>query len=241
MARLDRKTSESGAGVKTIVAPKEPIVKIFSSCSPILARITPGIDAPATLLYNCQSPEWPLGYSGGARKDEILSSGVGKIAMASVPAHILHILAALVWYAGGIVLLVKGGSLLTEAEALDPGWTWPWLAGMIALLLGGLKARFIFGKSIKRNLARIAALDQPRIWQFFSPGFFVALAVMIGTGASLSRLAHGNYPFLIAVAVLDLAIAVALLGSSIVYWQHHAFAHQPTASSTGEVAQPPQK
>ena len=161
--------------------------------------------------------------------------------MASVPVHILHILAALVWYAGGIVLLLKGGSLLAEAEALDPGRIWPWLAGMFALLLGGLKARFIFGRSIKRNLARIAALDGPRIWQFFSPGFFIALAVMIATGASLSRLAHDNYAFLIAVAVLDLAIAVALLGSSVVYWQQRAFVPQLAAPTRGEPAQPRRK
>jgi hypothetical protein len=161
--------------------------------------------------------------------------------MAVVHAHILHILAALVWYAGGMVLLLKGGSLLVEAEAIDPERIWPWLAGAMALLLGGLKARFIFGKSIKRNLARIAAMDRPRIWQFFSPGFFVALAAMILTGATLSRLAHGNYAFLIAVAVLDLAISVALLGSSIVYWQQRAFARQPAAPSRSELVQPPSK
>lgn len=161
--------------------------------------------------------------------------------MAIVPAHILHILAALVWYAGGMVLLLKGGSLLVEAEAIDPGRIWPWLAGAMAIFLGGLKARFIFGKSIKRNLARIAGLEHPRVWQFFSPGFFVALAAMIATGASLSRLAHGKYAFLIAVAVLDLAIAVALLGSSIVYWQQRAFARQPARPSRGERVQPPRK
>jgi uncharacterized membrane protein len=151
--------------------------------------------------------------------------------MMTVSARMLHVLAALVWYAGGIVLLIKGGSLLAEAEALDPDRIWPWLAAILGLLLGGLKAWFIFGKSIKGNLARIAALDRPRAWQFFSPGFFVALAVMIAAGASLSRLAQGSYPFLIAVAVLDLAIAVALLGSSIVYWQQRAFARQPSATS----------
>ena len=151
--------------------------------------------------------------------------------MMTVSARTLNILAALVWYAGGIVLLLKGGSLLIEAEALDPGKIWPWLAAILALFLGGWKARFIFGKSIKRNLARIAALDRPRIWQFFSLGFFVALAVMIAAGASLSRLAQGSYPLLIAVAVLDLAIAVALLGSSIIYWQQRAFSPRSAAPS----------
>ena len=157
--------------------------------------------------------------------------GDGETAMLTVSARTLHILAALVWHAGGIVLLLKGGSLLVEAQALEPGQVWPWLAAILALFLGGLKARFIFGKSIKRNLARIAALDRPRIWQFFSPGFFVALAAMILAGASLSSLARGNYRSLIAVATLDLAIAVALLGSSIVYWQQKAFARKHAAPS----------
>ena len=83
--------------------------------------------------------------------------------------------------------------------------------------------RFIFSKSCRKNLDRIAALEQPKVWQFFRPGFFLALAVMIAAGASLSRLAQGSYPFLIAVATLDLALAVALLGSSIVFWQRKAF------------------
>jgi uncharacterized membrane protein len=161
----------------------------------------------------------------------MVSYGDGEIAMLTVSARTLHILAALVWYAGGIVLLLKGGSLLVEAEVLEPERIWPWLASILALFLGGLKARFIFGKSINKNLARIAALDRPRVWQFFSPGFFVALAVMIAAGTSLSRLAHGNYPFLIAVAVLDLSIAVALLGSSVVYWQQRAFSPQPAVPS----------
>ena len=151
--------------------------------------------------------------------------------MLTVSARTLNILAALVWYTGGIVLLLKGGSLLLETEALEPGRIWPWLAAILALFLGGWKARFIFGKSIKKNLARIAALDRPKIWQFFSLGFLVALAAMITAGATLSRLAQGNYPLLIAVAVLDLSIAVALLGSSVIYWQQRAFSPQPGASS----------
>jgi hypothetical protein len=149
--------------------------------------------------------------------------------MPIVSARTLHILAALVWYTGGLVLLLKGGSLLLEAEALGPGKVWPWLAGILALFLGGWKARYIFAKSIRKNLARIAALERPRVWRFFSPGFLVALAAMITAGATLSRLAQGSYPLLIAVAVLDLSIAVALLGSSVVYWRQRVFAAQPAA------------
>jgi len=141
----------------------------------------------------------------------------------NVSARTLNLLAAAVWIIGGLVLLWKGGSLLVQAEGLQPDRVWPCLAVVAALLLGGLKGRSLFRKSCQRNLERIAALEQPKIWQFFRPGFFLALAVMIATGATLSRLAHGNYPFLIAVATLDLSLAVALLGSSTVFWKQKAF------------------
>jgi hypothetical protein len=142
--------------------------------------------------------------------------------MLVVSRRSLKILAALVWYVGGAVLLLKGSSLLLEANALRPGQVWPWLAAVVALLLGGLKAKLLFTRSCHRNLDRIAALDRPRVWQFFSPGFLAALAVMITAGATLSRLAHDNYPFLIGVAILDIGIAIALLGSSYVFWKRKA-------------------
>lgn len=138
-------------------------------------------------------------------------------------ARNLKILAALVWYTGGIALVLKGSSLLIEANALKPGQGWPRLAVVTGLVLGGLQARFLFSKSCQRNLERIDALDQPKIWQFFRPGFFLALTVMILIGVTLSRLAHNNYPFLISAAILDLSIASALLGSSYVFWVQKAF------------------
>ena len=145
----------------------------------------------------------------------------------TVSTRSLNILAALVWYIGGIVLLLKGRSLLVEAGTLNPQQGWIWLAVIAAIFFGSLKARFLFSKSCRKNLNRIAALDEPKIWQCFRPGFFVALAIMIATGATLSRLAHNNYPFLIGVGILDLSLAVALLGSSIVFWRQKAFAKQP--------------
>jgi hypothetical protein len=143
--------------------------------------------------------------------------------MLVVSTRSLKILAALVWYVGGTLLLLKGSSLLVEADALKPAEGWPWLAAVAGLFLGGLKARFLFNRSCQRNLDRIAALDRPRVWQFFRPGFFVALTVMILVGATLSSLAHSNYPFLIGVAILDLGIGIALLGSSYVFWKQKAF------------------
>lgn len=143
--------------------------------------------------------------------------------MPSTSARTLNYLAAAVWLIGALVLLVKSRSLVLEAVQLQPGWFWPGLAIGAGLVIGGLKGKFIFSRSCHKNISRIASLPQPRLWQFFSPRFFLLLALMITAGVSLSRLAEGQYLFLLGVAALDLTISVALLGSSIVFWQRQAF------------------
>jgi hypothetical protein len=137
--------------------------------------------------------------------------------------RVLNGLAAGVWYIGALVLLLKAGSLLVQAVDIRPGWFWPLFSVTIGIIAGLVKGWFIFSRSCHRNLDRIAALPQPKLWQFFSPGFFVALGVMIAAGVTLSRMAEGSYPFLLSVAALDLAISTALLGSSVVFWQRQAF------------------
>jgi len=55
---------------------------------------------------------------------------------------------------------------------------------------------------------------------------------MIATGATLSRLAHGNFAALLSVAALDIALATALLSSSVIFWTHGLFGRrtEPTAA-----------
>jgi hypothetical protein len=138
-----------------------------------------------------------------------------------IPAtrRLLAILAAVTWYVGGIVLVLKGGSLLLEARELRPGHLWPITGLLLGLVVGSLKARFIFHKSGRKNLERIATLRKPKIWQFFSPKFFLMLGTVIPLGVVMSRFAHGHFPLLIGVGALDLSIATALLVSSIVFWR----------------------
>ncbi len=139
--------------------------------------------------------------------------------MIAVSKSTLKIVSGLVWFSGAIVLLLKGASLFEQAIALKPGETWSWLAVAAALLIGGIKARYLFGGFCRKNLDRIAALDDPQLWHAFRPGFYLFLTAMVLLGASLSRLAIGNYPALIALVILDISIAVALLGSIWVFWQ----------------------
>ena len=131
----------------------------------------------------------------------------------------LRILAALVWYGGSIALLLKGSSLLLEADALKPAQQWLWIAVITGLIIGGLKGESLFKRNCRNNLERINALARPQIWQFFRPRFFVFMTLMILFGGTLSKLAHNNYLFLICVGIIDLSIAVALLWSSRLFWK----------------------
>lgn len=139
--------------------------------------------------------------------------------MLTVSRRTLYILAAIVWHIGGIVLLLKATSLIAEAGSLRPEQNWQWIFVIVGLLFGLLKARFLFSKFWHKNTARIGALDDPQLWQFFRPRFFLMLAIMILAGATMSRLAAGHYPSLIGVATLDLSLAIALLGSGIIFWR----------------------
>ena len=130
----------------------------------------------------------------------------------------LVLLAAGVWYIGGIMLFRGGWELLFHARDMRPGSNWHWLFIVLGILLGIIQAATIFSRSCRKNLDRINALEDPRLWQFFRPGFFLALAVMITSGVLLDYFAQGNYFYMIALAGLDFALAISLLGSSVIFW-----------------------
>jgi hypothetical protein len=132
-------------------------------------------------------------------------------------------IAAFVWYGGGIALLFKGSALVKGAYAIDAASSWTLAAPLLGIIAGFIKARFIFNKACKKNIVRIQALQNPRIWQFFRPGMLIFLAIIIPTGAWMSRAAAGKFGYLCGVAALDLSIATALLTSSIMFWKMKAF------------------
>ncbi|NOX36227.1 MAG: hypothetical protein GXO78_01700 [Calditrichaeota bacterium] len=137
-----------------------------------------------------------------------------------VSKNTLKILAAVVWYIGGIVLLLKATDLLFQAYAIQPHWKVPALAIGIGILVGLIKSRFLFMPVCRKNLARIDQLSRPRFWQAYRTRFYFELAAMITLGVSLSRMAEGDLHFLMGVSALDYSLAVALLTSSIVFWRN---------------------
>lgn len=131
----------------------------------------------------------------------------------------LKLLAALVWYTGAIVLFIKSTGLLLDAEGVNPDQPWTWLAVLSGLALGGIKTKYLFNRLCLKNLSRIMALKQPKLWHFYRVHFFIFLFSMISLGAFISRLAQGDYSMLIAVAIVELSVATALLGSSGCFWR----------------------
>lgn len=131
----------------------------------------------------------------------------------------LVVLAAVVWYIGAVMLFRSGLELLSQARELRPDSTWHWLFIALGVVLGVLQARTLFTRSCRRNIQRIQELEDPKLWEFFRPGFFLALVGMISTGVLLDHLSKGIYMFMLFVAGLDFALTISLLGSSLVFWK----------------------
>lgn len=138
--------------------------------------------------------------------------------MFNTSAHILRLLAAWIWCSGFVVLFIKGSKLLMEASEINPDQIWIWLALFSGLAIGVIKAKYLYSKLCIKNLQRINALEQPKIWHFYRKRFFIFLGLMVVLGLFLSGQAHGNYILLITMATIEISVATALLGSSHYFW-----------------------
>ena len=145
-------------------------------------------------------------------------------------ARLVILLAATIWHVGLVALLWKGSALLMEADAIDPGHIWPWLGIPAALLIGGLKGRFLLTPAVRGNLTRIAALEEgARPWHVYRPGFFVFLVLNVLLARWVIAWSEGHYVLTILCGTMLLSIAVALLVSSPGWWRAEAVVRDATA------------
>lgn len=131
----------------------------------------------------------------------------------------LIIVAAIIWYVGGMILLLKGGTLIKQAYVIDADSTWPVVAAILGIGAGLFKGRTLFSRTCKKNIERIETIANPIVWQCFRPRMIVFLAIMVSGGAWLSSISAGNYTLLCLIGALDLSISLALLTSGLVFWK----------------------
>ena len=82
--------------------------------------------------------------------------------------------------------------------------------------MGALKARFVLDKAARKALARICERGDGRcLGGFQSPSSWALVALMMVGGRALRHWLLGPGP----AGLLYLAIGVALLGSSRLYWR----------------------
>jgi len=139
--------------------------------------------------------------------------------MLTTSTYTLKILAALVWYIGVGVLILKSAGLLVAANENGAAAPWVFLAILLGIGIGLVKSKYLFIKVCTKNLKRIEALDNPMIWQCYRIRFFIFLGLMVTLGVTAARMAQGDYRLLIPLAILELSVGVALLSSSRCFWQ----------------------
>jgi len=131
----------------------------------------------------------------------------------------LKILAALVWYIGVGVLVIKSSGLFLAANQIGAALPWVLLAMLGGIGIGVVKGKYLFADVCRKNLKRIESLENPMIWQFYQARFFIFLGLMVALGITFSKMAQGDYTLLIPLAILELSVGVALLASSHCFWQ----------------------
>ncbi|MDX1699166.1 MAG: hypothetical protein R3250_01050, partial [Melioribacteraceae bacterium] len=129
----------------------------------------------------------------------------------------LKYLSAAVLVFGGIALFIKGYLLLKEANQLSPNMEIISVIMAGAFIVGLLKSRYLISKFNRKNIERIDKLENPKIYEFYEPRFFIFLALMIIVGQTSSILASGNYNALLIIGGINLTLSTALLKSSVVF------------------------
>ena len=122
-----------------------------------------------------------------------------------------------VWYIGATILYIKSYTLLVQAYRIDDNTAYMIALVALGIIVGLLKTKYIFTHALSKNMTRIDTLATPKIWQFYRIPFMIFLFTMIALGAYLSRAAQGDYGFLAVVAVVDMALAIGLSLSGLLY------------------------
>lgn len=151
--------------------------------------------------------------------------------MPKLSHNVLIILSGLVWFAIGTMLLTIGVNLIVKAleqpTAYHPlfSFAYPYFDDLqsvgiivlvVGLLIGFFKGRFVLGRSAQRVVNRIRTFPNPTpIYNLYSRGYYLLLAVMIGLGLSIKYLGLPDD----VRGFIDVAIGAALINGAAIYFR----------------------
>lgn len=140
------------------------------------------------------------------------------------------VLSGMIWMGVGVMLLVKGFSLLLHPVAGASSVLLPYFDAFsvsreqaslvlvsIGLVLGFLKGKLILAKSARRVITRIVSMSNPfPFTKIYGKSYLILLGSMILLGVSL-RFIPVPYDL---KGVIDVAIGSALTNGSAFYFRH---------------------
>lgn len=143
-------------------------------------------------------------------------------------------LSGLIWLLVGIFLMSLGCKFLAASlhtpsidkfsflqHSLSAQTTLLWVL-VCALAVGHLKGRFVFKRTVQRQIARIESLPKPiRLLHLYGAGYYILILAMMGLGILMRFL-----PIALDVrGAVDLTVGSALIQGSL-----HYFRAQPLAT-----------
>jgi len=132
----------------------------------------------------------------------------------------LYNLAGAIWGLVGLFLLVRGLDMsLLAIDSQGSSRQAVIISLAAALLIGGVKGKFVLTKTARRNKDRIDRIPPPvKAHHVYAKPFYLFIVVMMGVGFMLRTWNEylGGY---VVVAAIYCGIGIALMVSSLVYWK----------------------
>lgn len=143
-----------------------------------------------------------------------------KFPCCSVDKEILYWLAALVWLVGVLATGETGTNLLVDAQRrYDNKDMWiVYTCWALSVAVGLTFAHLLFVPIFKKNLVRILALEDPRIYQFFRMRFWFMLIFFDGSIYLVTKLFAKDELSHALIGALDFSVCVSLSVSGFLYF-----------------------
>jgi hypothetical protein len=129
--------------------------------------------------------------------------------------------AAVMWAIGLCFLLGFGTSFIVKLVRMAHPAIWSLaLIVVVAIVVGGLKARYILIRYADKAVARIQGRGHACYFGFFAWSSWGFIAVMMGAGITLRQFTPlPSYPWgLVFLAILYIAVGTALLIADRIFW-----------------------